>query len=79
MRLINKSYEFRWQKGISRYYRILIYRDLLNDWILTCIWGGVQTRLGNFKHTTLQNLQEGFAFVEDMKIRRKQRGYSLIN
>lgn len=75
---MNNCYEYRWQKGISRYYRILIYRDLLNDWILTCIWGGVQTRLGNFKHTTLQNLQEGLDFVEDMKKRRHSRGYALV-
>lgn len=71
-------YDYRWQKGHARFYRVIIQKDLLNDWILTCIWGGRSNRLGNFKHITLKSLEHGFQFVDLMMKRRKQRGYELL-
>lgn len=70
--------EYRWQKGNCRYYRILIYKDLLNDWVITCIWGGMHNRLGNFKHLQPGSIDNAMAFVKSMGHRRKSRGYELI-
>jgi predicted DNA-binding WGR domain protein len=64
-------------KNKGRYYKIIIQKDMLDDLILTCVWGSLNNKLGNYTHTVLQNLQDASDFIEGMKARRAKRGYVL--
>ncbi len=70
-------YEYRWQKGISRYYKVFLYKDLLGDWILTKVWGGVNSRLGNYEHKLYPTMQAASSMINQIKVQRKKRGYHL--
>ena len=70
--------EHRWQKGISRYYKVLLYRDLLGDWIVTLVWGGINSRLGNFSHHAFKNQHEAMLLINTIGIIRKKRGYKKV-
>lgn len=74
----NQGYEYRWQKGTSRYYKICVYKDMLNDWILTSAWGGINSNLGNYKHVALNSIEEAATLIENMMKRRLRRGYTLM-
>lgn len=67
----------RWQKGISRYYKVILQKDLLGDWSLTKIWGGVNSKLGGYSNHTFFDRDEALKMVEEIKKHRKQRGYQL--
>lgn len=69
---------YRWHKGNSRYYQISIYKDMFDDLILTCVWGGLHSRLGNYKHILISSIDEGLHYIENVMYRRKKRGYVLI-
>jgi len=67
-----------WRKGNQRYYKIYVTKDLFNHYILTCVWGGVNSRLGNYKNYTFFNLNDANQFIDDISKRRLQRGYKKI-
>jgi hypothetical protein len=69
--------EYRWQKGNSRYYKVCLYKDLLGDWIVTKIWGGINSRLGNFEHFAFEKLEPALILIEEISQVRKKRGYNL--
>jgi hypothetical protein len=71
-------YQLKWHKE-GRYYKVLTYKDMLGDWIATCVWGGKQSNLGNYKHYAFKTHDEIALFVDKMKIRRAKRGYFLWN
>lgn len=50
---------------------------MLNDWIMTCAWGGVNNRLGNHSHILLKNFNDAKKYIDTMMIRREKRGYEL--
>lgn len=62
----------------SRYYKIIIQKDMLNDWILTCVWGGINSRLGNYSHLKIDNENEAKIHIDKMMKHRRKRGYELI-
>jgi predicted DNA-binding WGR domain protein len=64
-------------KEKARYYKILIQKDMLNDWILTCVWGGIHSRLGNYSHLKIDNENEAKIHIENIMKRRKSHGYEL--
>ena len=72
-------YNYHWQKNNSRYYKIIVCKDMFSHWVLTCIWGAINSRLGNHKHIMLNNLDEAKTIIEAMMVRRIKRGYVLIN
>lgn len=72
-------YQYRWQKGISRYYKVYLAKDLLDTWVLTCVWGGINSRLGNYKKIAYASLEEAFEFIELLMKKRIKRGYKLIS
>lgn len=65
----------RWQKGNFRYYKLLVYQDLFNDWIVTTAWGGLRSRLGNFKNSTFATHKDAMDYVDFIALRRTKRGY----
>ena len=73
---MEKSYY--WQKGVERYYKVFVYKDLLGHWVLTKAWGGLQNRLGNYEHLTLFTKEAIRDCLAEIFERRDKRGYKLI-
>lgn len=71
-------YEYRWHKGISRYYAVYLSKDLFNHWLITCVWGGLRSKLGNYKTYSFIQLEEALKTINHMKNRRSKRGYNLV-
>lgn len=69
---------YYWRKGETRYYKVIIQKDLLGDWCLTKIWGGLQNKLGNYENVTLFTKEAINNYLQDIFIRRNKRGYKLI-
>jgi predicted DNA-binding WGR domain protein len=63
----------------ARYYKIILHMDMLNDWILTCAWGGRYSRLGNYNHIKMNNRDDAETYIKNMIIKRKKRGYELMS
>lgn len=68
----------RWHKGSARYYQIMINKDLFNQYTLTCVWGGLNSRLGNYKTYVFEDPQEALAFINKTKRTRATRGYQMV-
>lgn len=51
---------------------------MLNDTIITCVWGSTKSKLGNYSHTVMNSELEVNNFIVDMNKRRAKRGYILI-
>lgn len=74
------KHNYHWiNKEKSRYYKVIIYKDMLNDWIITSIWGGINSRLGNYKHMVMSDTNKINNFISTMNTRRVKRGYVLLN
>jgi hypothetical protein len=69
---------YRWQKGLSRYYKVYLYKDLLGDWVLTKVWGGINSRLGNFEHQATLTKEPALLLIDEIIKKRKKRGYHLL-
>lgn len=52
---------------------------MLNDWILTCVWGGINSRLGNYSHLMVNNENEAKIYINNMMKKRMKRGYELVS
>jgi predicted DNA-binding WGR domain protein len=74
-----KTYYYWINQEKARYYKIILHRDILNDWILTCAWGSKNSRLGNHSHTKINNKNDAELFIKNMIIKRKKRGYELMS
>ena len=72
------THELHWRKGTSRYYKAHITKDMFGCYILTLVWGGINSRLGNCKNHSFESLDELNSFVEALEKRRLQRGYVKI-
>jgi len=70
--------KYRWQKNNNRFYQVILQKDLLKDWCLTCIWGSIHSRLGNSKNYIFGNQNEAIGFIEALHGKRVKRGYQLV-
>lgn len=70
--------ELHWRKGNQRYYKIYVTKDLFNHYMLTCVWGGLHSKLGNYKNHSFQSLDDANSFITSISKRREQRGYTKI-
>ena len=68
-----------WKSNNNRYYKVIIHKDLFNDLIVTCIWGGVGSRLGNYKHQVVNSISEAYEFIKSISHIRERRGYKIIH
>lgn len=75
--LVMISYRFT-NKEKHRYYRIIVAKDLLGDWIVTKIWGGINQKSGRATHTHCSSFEIAKEYVEKMAKIRKQHGYELL-
>ncbi len=60
----------------GRYYTFCVYEDLLGDLILLQVWGGLKNRLGAYKKTVVENINDALIKLEQLKAVRIKRGYS---
>jgi predicted DNA-binding WGR domain protein len=59
----------------ARYYQVHLDCDLLGDWTLRRVWGGLGSRLGRMQCTGVGSYADGLAEVQAIAKRRAQRGY----
>ena len=59
----------------ARYYRVVLEQDLFGVWSLIACWGGLHSRRGGMRVTTLASLDAGVAALDGIAKRRRQRGY----
>lgn len=61
-----------------RYYRAMVYQDLLGHWILMRDWGSLDSKLGGMKTELLAGLQEGCEKLEAIAKRRRSHHYQTV-
>ena len=62
----------------SRYYTIVVKKDVDNEIVLSHRWGGCNSNRGGRKNIFVQTEEEVQKFINKMIKRRKRRGYELI-
>ena len=67
----------RWEKG-TRYYEVYLQQDLWGDWVLTRVWGGRGTALGQIRDMPCTGYSDGLTMLGEVEKRRKQRGYATV-
>jgi len=63
----------------NRYYRIIFQPTLFGTIDIICAWGRIGGNLGNYKVVASKDEQDIELIIEDIKKRRKQRGYRLCS
>ncbi len=73
-----KSIAFRFENASKRrYYRVILSQDLLGDWVITKVWGGINQATGRITHLPCANYTEGEKLLLKFKQIRMARGYTL--
>jgi hypothetical protein len=67
-----------WIKN-NRYYKIIFQPTLFGTMDVICVWGRIGGNLGNYKVVSSKNKQDIDIIIEDIKKRRRQRGYKLCS
>ena len=62
----------------TRYYKVLLHRDLWGDWIVTRIGGQRGSPLGRVRHHPYGSYAEGLSRLAAVARRREQRGYAMV-
>jgi predicted DNA-binding WGR domain protein len=66
----------RWENAQSRrYYEARVAKNLLDEWEVLCLWGGIGTRLGGSTVIHLASLGDANITLEKIDARRTQRHY----
>lgn len=74
----SESLHLRWEKA-SRYYQVILQKDLLGSWCLTRVWGLRNSPLGQVKHLPLASYQEGIDKVSEIEKTRLKCDYRPVN
>ena len=61
----------------ARYYQVHLDRDLLGDWTLIKVWGGIGSNHGRLHSTGVASYEDGIEQVHETAQRRARRGYTL--
>jgi hypothetical protein len=67
----------RWESE-TRYYTVVLHRDLLEDWVLTIAHGGRGNRLGALMHRAVTSKEAGLEEMKAISKTRKKHGYALV-
>ena len=67
-----------WIKN-NRYYKIIFQLTLLGTVDIICSWGRIGSNLGNYKIIPSKDKQDIELIIDDIKKRRRQRGYKLYS
>ena len=63
----------------QRYYQITLEQDLLDHWVIVCIYGGRNSKLGNMKKYPYHNFNESFKKFIDITMVRHKHVYKLVD
>lgn len=58
-------------KDKRRFYRVCVYQDLLDDWVLMRAWGSLDSSLGGERKELLSGLEEGLSKLQGEIFARK--------
>ena len=62
--------QVRWEKSQSRrYYEARVIKNLLDEWEVLCLWGGIGTRFGGSTVIPLTSLDEAKITLAKINIR----------
>ena len=67
----------RWERD-TRYYELRLQQDLWGDWLLTRVWGGKGTALGQIRRELCSGYSDGLALYASASDKRMKRGYSSV-
>ena len=67
-----------WTKE-NKYYKIIFQPTLFGRMDVICVWGRIGGNLGNYKVISSRDSQDIELIIEDIKKRRKKRGYRLCS
>ena len=62
----------------ARYYQVHLSQDLLSDWTILKVWGGLGSRRGRMHNTGVASYDDGIEQVRKIAERRTQRGYRIV-
>ena len=62
----------------ARYYQVHLGQDLLGDWTLLKVWGGLGSRRGRMHNTGVSSYDDGIEQVREIAKRRIQHGYRSV-
>jgi len=66
-------------KQANRYYRIILAKDMFDDWVLTKVWGGINQATGRITHLPCVTLDSAIQHVEHIIRMRIKRGYVIVD
>ena len=69
----------RWERQDGRYYGAIIEQDLLGQWVLKRIWGGIGKPAGQMKITPCESLNKARSLLKGVSQRRIARQYTKKN
>lgn len=64
-------------KNKKRYYKIILSRDLFNEWVITKVWGSLNNASGRIVHIHAPSYETSLSMIEKLIKLRKKRGYEL--
>ena len=74
---LDEKYLFaRFEKG-TRYYTVILDKDLFDDWVITIANGRIGTKLGRVRKIAFTCLEDAFGQFENTTKIRIKRGYQL--
>ena len=60
-----------------RYYKVMIYRDLLNDLMMQRVWGSLDTKRSGQMSVLISSEEQALSMLDVIKKKRKARNYVL--
>ena len=72
-------HNLRWHKGKSKFYEVRLSKDLFGDWLITCVWGSLLSRMGNYRTHYFDTKQAALLFIDSLSKRRARRGYDIVS
>jgi len=71
---------YRWvHPGKKRYYKLRLDCDLLGDWVVTRVWGGLNQATGRITHIPCSSYEDAIKLIEKISKTRIKRGYIVAN
>ncbi len=67
---------YRWEHpDKKRYYKLILSCDLLGDWVVTRVWGGLNQATGRVSHIPCSTYDDAITLMEKISQTRAKRGY----
>lgn len=66
----------RWEHpDKKRYYKLMLSRDLLGDWVITRVWGGLNQATGRVSHIPCPTYDDAIKLMVEISRIRIKHGY----